>query len=233
MPTPNLDINNNCHLESYTKLQPNSICVSNNDSSFEIDDTPITKKKIYEWNVENVAYYLSAIDEDKCFSEYIDVFKEQKIDGKSLLLINIEILIKYMNMKIGPALQLNSHIEKLKSSYFTRKNNNIVENVNDLGVTPKTLRLINELVDTSNDQKIKVTEWSTEKVANYIETLGKRAFTQYANKFRDQMINGEALLSLNVKNLVEQFQMKLGPAIELNDHLEQLRCSMLKNLFTH
>ena len=38
----------------------------------------------------------------------------QEIDGKALLLLNSDMLMKYMSLKLGPALKLCHIIEKLK-----------------------------------------------------------------------------------------------------------------------
>ena len=41
-------------------------------------------------------------------------FLLQEIDGKALLLLNSEMLMKYMSLKLGPALKLCHIIDKLK-----------------------------------------------------------------------------------------------------------------------
>ena len=38
----------------------------------------------------------------------------KEIDGKALLLLTTEILMKYMGFKLGPALKLNNYLEKLR-----------------------------------------------------------------------------------------------------------------------
>ena len=38
----------------------------------------------------------------------------QEIDGKALLLLNSEMLMKYMGLKLGPALKLCHVIDKVK-----------------------------------------------------------------------------------------------------------------------
>ncbi len=39
----------------------------------------------------------------------------QEIDGKALMLLNSDLMMKYMGLKLGPALKLCHIIEKLKS----------------------------------------------------------------------------------------------------------------------
>lgn len=38
----------------------------------------------------------------------------QEIDGKALLLLRSDMMMKYMGLKLGPALKLTFHIDKLK-----------------------------------------------------------------------------------------------------------------------
>lgn len=42
------------------------------------------------------------------------VFCLQEIDGKALMLLRSDMIMKYMGLKLGPALKLCHHIEKLK-----------------------------------------------------------------------------------------------------------------------
>ena len=39
----------------------------------------------------------------------------QEIDGKALMLLNSDMMMKYMGLKLGPALKLCNTVEKLKS----------------------------------------------------------------------------------------------------------------------
>lgn len=38
----------------------------------------------------------------------------QEIDGKALLLLRSDMMMKYMGLKLGPALKLTFHIDKLR-----------------------------------------------------------------------------------------------------------------------
>lgn len=38
----------------------------------------------------------------------------QEIDGKALLLLRSDMMMKYMGLKLGPALKLTFHIDRLK-----------------------------------------------------------------------------------------------------------------------
>ena len=42
----------------------------------------------------------------------------QEIDGKALLLLRSDTMMKYMGLKLGPALKLCDHIDRLKQGKF-------------------------------------------------------------------------------------------------------------------
>lgn len=52
------------------------------------------------------------------FSGHIEAFKHHEIDGKALLLLTTDILMKYMGFKLGPALKLNNFLEKLRQNNY-------------------------------------------------------------------------------------------------------------------
>lgn len=64
-----------------------------------------------KWTVENVCDYISSLPDSKCFAKD---FRSQEIDGSALLLIKEDHLISSLNIKLGPALKLCSHINKLQ-----------------------------------------------------------------------------------------------------------------------
>lgn len=41
-----------------------------------------------------------------------------EIDGKALLLLRSDVMMKYMGLKLGPALKLSYHIDRLKQGKF-------------------------------------------------------------------------------------------------------------------
>jgi len=51
--------------------------------------------------------WCSALVDELCYC--------QEIDGKALLLLTSEMMMKYMGLKLGPALKLCNAVEKLKS----------------------------------------------------------------------------------------------------------------------
>ncbi|XP_068179627.1 polycomb protein SCMH1-like isoform X1 [Antennarius striatus] len=66
------------------------------------------------WTVEDVMQYIRDID--PVLAPHADLFRKHEIDGKALLLLRSDMMMKYMGLKLGPALKLTFHIDKLKRS---------------------------------------------------------------------------------------------------------------------
>ncbi|XP_056157723.1 polycomb protein SCMH1 [Lampris incognitus] len=64
------------------------------------------------WTVEDVMQYIRVID--PVLAPHADLFRKHEIDGKALLLLRSDMMMKYMGLKLGPALKLTFHIDKLK-----------------------------------------------------------------------------------------------------------------------
>lgn len=64
------------------------------------------------WTVEEVMQYIREID--PVLAPHADLFRKHEIDGKALLLLRSDMMMKYMGLKLGPALKLTFHIDKLK-----------------------------------------------------------------------------------------------------------------------
>nr|XP_039254228.1 polyhomeotic-like protein 3 [Styela clava] len=64
-----------------------------------------------KWTVDNVCDYISSLPDSESFAKD---FRNQEIDGSALLLIKEDHLIGSLNIKLGPALKLCSHINKLQ-----------------------------------------------------------------------------------------------------------------------
>ncbi|XP_061632685.1 polycomb protein SCMH1 isoform X2 [Phyllopteryx taeniolatus] len=64
------------------------------------------------WSVEDVMQYIQDID--PVLAPHADLFRKHEIDGKALLLLRSDTMMKYMGLKLGPALKLTFHIDKLK-----------------------------------------------------------------------------------------------------------------------
>lgn len=64
------------------------------------------------WTVEEVMQFIRDID--PVLAPHADLFRKHEIDGKALLLLRSDMMMKYMGLKLGPALKLTFHIDKLK-----------------------------------------------------------------------------------------------------------------------
>lgn len=72
----------------------------------------ICDKELTKWDAKNVADFIAATDcRDKA-----ELFLEEEIDGKALLSLSPEILMKGMNLKLGPAVKLYNHIVNLRAA---------------------------------------------------------------------------------------------------------------------
>ncbi|CAF0865687.1 unnamed protein product [Adineta ricciae] len=66
----------------------------------------------------DVAEFIRNIDPK--FDTLASRFLQEEIDGKALVLLTTDTLIKHMGLKLGPSLQIIHHIEKLKSKFNSR-----------------------------------------------------------------------------------------------------------------
>ncbi|XP_055982355.1 sex comb on midleg-like protein 1 [Sorex fumeus] len=69
------------------------------------------------WSVDDVTLFLK-----QSFAENLgplaDLFREHDIDGEALLLLTIDIMMKYMDLKLETALKVYGHIERLKEKKY-------------------------------------------------------------------------------------------------------------------
>ncbi|KAH6927720.1 hypothetical protein HPB50_007622 [Hyalomma asiaticum] len=65
-----------------------------------------------EWSIEDVIRYISNLD--AALATHSDLFRKHEIDGRALLLLNSDMMMKYMGLKLGPALKICNIIEKIK-----------------------------------------------------------------------------------------------------------------------
>ncbi|RVE55997.1 hypothetical protein OJAV_G00232030, partial [Oryzias javanicus] len=67
------------------------------------------------WGVEEVVSFIKEAD-PQALAPHADTFRKHEIDGDALLLLKSEMMMKYLGLKLGPALKLCYHIDKLKQS---------------------------------------------------------------------------------------------------------------------
>ncbi|KAJ8305725.1 hypothetical protein KUTeg_016270 [Tegillarca granosa] len=79
-----------------------------NSLSIDINNYPDASK----WNVTDVVNFFSKVG----FKEQAESFKEQEIDGQSLLLMKRMDVLTGLNIKLGPALKIYQHVMKLQTA---------------------------------------------------------------------------------------------------------------------
>ncbi|XP_077568581.1 polycomb protein SCMH1 isoform X1 [Stigmatopora nigra] len=67
------------------------------------------------WSVDDVIRFVLDAD-PHTLGPHVELFRKHEIDGKALMLLRSDVIMKYMGLKLGPALKLCHHIEKLKQS---------------------------------------------------------------------------------------------------------------------
>ncbi|XP_063534943.1 polycomb protein Scm [Cydia strobilella] len=66
-----------------------------------------------DWSVEDVIGFIAAAD--PALAAHADLFRKHEIDGKALLLLNSDMMMKYMGLKLGPALKICNLVSKIKN----------------------------------------------------------------------------------------------------------------------
>uniref|UniRef100_A0A8C9WVQ8 Scm polycomb group protein like 2 n=1 Tax=Sander lucioperca TaxID=283035 RepID=A0A8C9WVQ8_SANLU len=67
------------------------------------------------WSVDDVMRFVLEAD-PQTLGPHVELFRKHEIDGKALMLLRSDVIMKYMGLKLGPALKLCHHIEKLKQT---------------------------------------------------------------------------------------------------------------------
>ncbi|XP_033844050.1 sex comb on midleg-like protein 4 isoform X2 [Periophthalmus magnuspinnatus] len=69
------------------------------------------------WSVDDVVWFIRDAD-PQALGPHAELFRKHEIDGNALLLLKSDMIMKYLGLKLGPALKLCYHIDKLKQSKF-------------------------------------------------------------------------------------------------------------------
>ncbi|KAM9860454.1 polycomb protein SCMH1 [Aulostomus maculatus] len=67
------------------------------------------------WSVDDVIRFVQEAD-PHTLGPHVELFRKHEIDGKALMLLRSDVIMKYMGLKLGPALKLCHHIDKLKQT---------------------------------------------------------------------------------------------------------------------
>ncbi|XP_032965357.1 sex comb on midleg-like protein 1 isoform X2 [Rhinolophus ferrumequinum] len=117
---------NNAEMITYPPLLENNT-LSCTTSSFCIPagfigtDQPILKQSCTSdpsaWSIDEVILFLQYTD-PHMLTYLADLFRQHDIDGKALLLLNSDMMMKYWGLKLGTAVKLCHYIEKLKGGKY-------------------------------------------------------------------------------------------------------------------
>uniref|UniRef100_A0A4W5P7W2 SAM domain-containing protein n=1 Tax=Hucho hucho TaxID=62062 RepID=A0A4W5P7W2_9TELE len=98
-----------------TFLEGNRIAYNPSQDSQESKVPP--SKDPSTWSVEDVVWFIRDAD-PQSLGPHVDIFRKHEIDGNALLLLKSDMVMKYLGLKLGPALKLCYHIDKVKQNKF-------------------------------------------------------------------------------------------------------------------
>uniref|UniRef100_A0A3B4AZP4 SAM domain-containing protein n=1 Tax=Periophthalmus magnuspinnatus TaxID=409849 RepID=A0A3B4AZP4_9GOBI len=73
----------------------------------------VPSKNPSSWTIEEVMQFVRDAD-PMALAPHAELFRKHEIDGRALMLLRSDMIMKYMGLKLGPALKLCHHIERLK-----------------------------------------------------------------------------------------------------------------------
>ncbi|NWZ44733.1 SCML4 protein, partial [Brachypodius atriceps] len=76
-----------------------------------------SSKNPLTWTVDDVVWFVKDAD-PQALGPHVELFRKHEIDGNALLLLKSDMIMKYLGLKLGPALKLCYHIDKLKQGKF-------------------------------------------------------------------------------------------------------------------
>nr|KAG5696797.1 hypothetical protein BaRGS_012820 [Batillaria attramentaria] len=91
-------------------LQPPGNKASEDDS---VDGRGVKRRWSTESADKEIVQHIS--ETDSGLGAHVELFRKHEIDGKAFMLLNSEMMMKYMGLKLGPVLKLCNIIEKLRS----------------------------------------------------------------------------------------------------------------------
>ncbi|XP_020486343.1 sex comb on midleg-like protein 2 isoform X1 [Labrus bergylta] len=79
----------------------------------ERESLQLPSKNPSSWSIEEVMQFVRDAD-PTALAPHAELFRKHEIDGKALMLLRSDMIMKYMGLKLGPALKLCHHIDRLK-----------------------------------------------------------------------------------------------------------------------
>ncbi|KAM8791247.1 polycomb protein SCMH1 isoform 8-T8 [Rhynchonycteris naso] len=106
-----------CGLPLSTTSAVRRLCSRGSDRYLESRDASrLSGRDPSSWTVEDVMQFVRETDPQ--LGPHADLFRKHEIDGNALLLLRSDVMMKYMGLKLGPALKLSYHIDRLKQGKF-------------------------------------------------------------------------------------------------------------------
>ncbi|CAK8683017.1 unnamed protein product [Clavelina lepadiformis] len=99
--------------ESSTLSQAHSSKVSSTVSTTQSSERRRSRNPA-RWSIQDVMNYVK--EKEPALHQHIGIFQKHEIDGGAFLLLNSNNIVKYMALKLGPALKLCSLVEDLKAT---------------------------------------------------------------------------------------------------------------------
>ena len=103
---------NQNHSNQSMQMQPSISLPSVSKSIKKPGPVPNLSPNPTEWTVDQVVKHLSYLD--PTLSPHVEMFRTHEIDGKALLLLKEEMMMKYMDMKLGPALKISNIVNLIQ-----------------------------------------------------------------------------------------------------------------------
>ncbi|NWU92475.1 SCML4 protein, partial [Upupa epops] len=100
-----------------TYLEGNHSMITSSPSPERQDEARPSSKNPLTWTVDDVVWFLKDAD-PQALGPHVELFRKHEIDGNALLLLKSDMIMKYLGLKLGPALKLCYHIDKLKQAKF-------------------------------------------------------------------------------------------------------------------
>ncbi|RXN00062.1 Translocation protein SEC63-like [Acipenser ruthenus] len=106
-----------CVMHTYKHLLGSGSEYAYSPSPETQDTAPPPSKDPSTWTVEDVVWFVKDAD-PHALGPHVEIFRKHEIDGNALLLLKSDMIMKYLGLKLGPALKLCYHIDKLKQAKF-------------------------------------------------------------------------------------------------------------------
>ncbi|XP_075051182.1 sex comb on midleg-like protein 2 isoform X2 [Mixophyes fleayi] len=106
-----------CYYETNRNRMHRRIEAASSTTGPELLSTEWDSKDPASWSVDDVIHFVKEAD-PQALAPHADLFRRHEIDGSAFLLLRSDMIMKYMGLKLGPALKLCYHIERLKQGKY-------------------------------------------------------------------------------------------------------------------